>query len=152
MTNIITFFALILLGHWLGALLVYLNHRFVFHGKLKRLPFFRYGAKIHAMHHKYAYEDIDPYIIVPLGINIVITFSLFLVGIFSVPLSVGLSSFWFLYIYRHWAIHNADFTSYFYRHHSYHHKSNIKSNYSGIYPVIDKVLGTYIDSDTERRG
>ena len=143
--SLVGFVFFVLVGHSAAALIVYFNHRFVFHGKLKRLPVLRQSAKMHAMQHRYAYADHDPYILVPLMINIVIIFSLLLVTLISIPLSLGIASFCFLYMYRHWAIHNTDFTSHFHKHHEYHHNGNVKSNYSGIYPLIDKIFGTYVE-------
>ena len=45
------------LGHILSALIVYLNHRFVFHGSLGRLPLFKASKYLHALHHAHAYDE-----------------------------------------------------------------------------------------------
>ena len=140
------FLFLFAVGHFAAAVLVYLNHRFVFHGKLRRWPLLRSMAKIHSLHHAHAYDNHDPFIFVPTLGQVVIFAALLLVAWNNIALSLGLASFSILYSHRHWAIHNTDFSSKFHHHHEHHHKKNTLSNFSGIYPFIDKIFGTYEES------
>jgi len=139
MSNIV----LILAGHFLGALLIYLNHRFVFHTKLGNLPFLRMAKKLHAMHHAHAYdEERNAFIFIPWQIQIILANIIIVLGFFiSWWFAAGVLSFALLYSYRHYSIHNHDNESKFFKHHDIHHK-NIKYNFSGIYPFIDYIFGT----------
>lgn len=137
------FFALLFItGHSLGALVVYLNHRFVLHGRLRRWPLLKKLARLHGLHHAHHNDKNDPYIFMPLWGKLSLVFILVIIATLSLPLSLGISSFCLLYMYRHWAIHNTDTTSRFFRHHNLHHKKFPNKNFSGIYPVIDKIFNT----------
>jgi len=131
------------LGHILAAFAIYLNHRFVFHGKLGKLPFFKFTKRLHALHHAHAYtEDRNDYF-EPLWLKIVFLALLFVVGlVINASFALGLTSFIALYAFRHERIHNDDKTSRFSLHHRHHHTVNVKCNYSGVYPIIDYIFGT----------
>jgi len=134
---------LVVVGHLSGALVLYLNHRFVFHGKLETLPFFRMTSKLHMLHHKHTYSsNKNDYLKTPIwgkaGIGALIIFSGIIIGWFF---ALGVWTFSLLYATRHYAIHNHDSSSRFYRHHDFHHR-NIKYNFSGISPFVDRVFGT----------
>tara|TARA_R110000824_G_scaffold218601_1_gene405318 strand:- start:698 stop:1150 length:453 start_codon:yes stop_codon:yes gene_type:complete len=131
------------IGHIIAAIAVYLNHRFVFHGKLGRLPILRNTRKLHLKHHAHAYDDVRNEYFEPLWVKVGFYLFISLVGtLFSWAFALGLFSFGLLYSYRHKNIHNADTSSYFSIHHRYHHVVDPRYNYSGIYPSIDYLFGT----------
>jgi sterol desaturase/sphingolipid hydroxylase (fatty acid hydroxylase superfamily) len=130
-------------GHILAALAVYLNHRFVFHGKLGRYPILKYFKRLHGMHHAHAYDEKRNDYFEPLWFKVLFFAFLLIFGIFiNFFFTLGLLSFGMLYAYRHVSIHNHDRTSRFSKHHYYHHCVDRRMNYSGIYPVIDYIFGT----------
>jgi len=131
------------LGHILSALIIYLNHRFVFHGKLGKLPILKKTRHLHALHHAHAYDKERNNYFEPLWVKMSFYGLLLLIGSFiNWSFSLGLLSFGLLYAYRHKSIHNEDIGSYFSVHHRYHHTVNTKCNYSGVYPIIDHIFGT----------
>jgi hypothetical protein len=130
------------LGHFTSVLAVYLNHRFVFHGRLGRLPILRKFRKLHIKHHLCAYNDDKEEYFEPPWVKVVFFILVVIVGFISAPFSLGLLSFGALYAYRHKRIHSVDKTSKFSLHHAYHHKVDSRVNYSGVYPIIDYFFGT----------
>jgi len=132
------------IGHILAALIVYFNHRYVFHGRLGKLPVLRQIKLIHARHHAYAYtDDGNDYIITPLWAKTLIVSVVLAAGyVVGWEFAAGLGSFSVAYAYRHWRIHNQDQTSRFSLHHRIHHEVSPRKNFSGVYPIIDKVFGT----------
>jgi len=144
--TLLGFLGLFITGHYIGALIVYLNHRFVFHGRLRRWPLLKGLARLHGLHHAHHSDDFDRYIFVPMWGKLLLALSLFLVSLISLPLACGIGSFSLLYMHRHWAIHNGDNTSKFHKHHNMHHTTEPNKNYSGMYPFIDKIFGTYVES------
>jgi len=135
-----TFF--LVFGHFLSALVIYLNHRFIMHGKLKRYRLFKGIAEIHGKHHSHAYRGSDPYLFMPMWVQVILTCLILLISIINPALALGIVSFCVLYMYRHWAIHNHDTYSRFYRHHHHHHVKDPNSNFSGAYPFIDVIFRT----------
>ena len=108
----------LLLGHVSGALILYLNHRFVFHGRLGKISFLRPGRLLHARHHAHAYDRRrNNYIKAPawglLAINSLILLSGLIIDWWF---AIGLITFAVLYSRRHRAIHNEDVNSKFYFH------------------------------------
>jgi len=137
------FLLLVVSGHVLGALILYLAHRFVFHGNLGKLPVLSHFKKLHLKHHRFSYSDNrNEFLIIPIWGKATILFSIGLVGLFSPGLALGLFTFTLLYSHRHYAIHNEDNSSHFHFHHHHHHRKP-KVNFSGVYPVIDRLFGTY---------
>lgn len=138
---------LFLFGHIFSATAVYLNHRFVFHGRLGKLPLLKNLKSLHIKHHKHAYDEQRNQHFEPLWITLSLFTLIIMIGIiFSYPFSLGMFSFALVYAYRHKRIHNEDKTSHFSLHHRHHHTKNPRKNFSGVYPVIDKVFGTYEDA------
>ncbi len=138
--NIIFF---IVVGHFVGAMILYLNHRFVFHGKLGRLPILSKIKKLHAMHHAHP-DDIwmEEFIFVPIWARVIIASAVMAIGVFiNAWIALGLVSFMILYSYRHYEIHTRDRSSKFYKHHSIHHAVPTH-NFSGMYPFIDDIFST----------
>jgi sterol desaturase/sphingolipid hydroxylase (fatty acid hydroxylase superfamily) len=112
---------LIFIGHFVAAIAVYLNHRFVFHGRLGKLPVLRRLKRLHSLHHVHAYDEERNDFFEPLWVR-----SLFFIVIASIGYLINWGfSFGVLSI-----------------HHAYHHKKNPFTNFSGIYPFIDKIFGT----------
>ena len=143
LTSTLTILASVAAGHFFGALIVYLNHRFIFHTKLGNLPLLRQTKKLHLMHHAHAYnEKRNKYIFVPSGWQLIIAIKILLIGIFTnIWFAAGITTFAVLYSYRHYSIHNKDKKSVFFKHHKVHH-INPRYNFSGIYPFIDSIFGT----------
>lgn len=138
---------LFLFGHIFSAILVYLNHRFVFHGKLGRLPILRSTSYLHRKHHRHAYDDDRNLYFEPLWVTVSLFSLISLIGIFiNHFFALGIFSFALVYGHRHKKIHNEDKTSRFSLHHRHHHTKNSRKNFSGVYPVIDKVFGTFENS------
>ena len=135
--------ALIVVGHFSCALLIYLNHRFVFHSRLGNLPILRSIKRLHSLHHAHAYnEKRNNYILVPAKYNVALISLVILIGIhINTWFAIGLATFSILYSRRHYEIHNRDKASVFFKHHELHHV-NLKYNFSGIYPFIDFIFGT----------
>lgn len=136
-----------LFGHFFAAIFLYLMHRFVFHGFLKRWPLLRTLAKLHGYHH--AKVDDIKYMIAPFWAKISLALVLLLFGYFiHIGFSLGIASFGILYMFRHWSIHQSEKKTRFYYHHMFHHY-NVKTNFSGIYPFIDKIFNTYEETRPE---
>jgi len=137
------------LGHIISALLVYFNHRFVFHGKLGKLPILSNLRLLHIEHHRHAYDEKRNEHFEPIWVTLSLFSVIALVGLYiNIPLACGMASFAAVYAYRHKRIHNKDKDSFFSIHHRYHHTRNAKRNFSGVYPVIDRIFGTYEESRT----
>ena len=131
-------------GYYIAAIGWYLNHRFVFHGPLGKLPILKKFARAHAQHHQFAYKgDIDRYIFVPDWGHLL----LFLVSspllFFSPMLWSGACAFACFYNMQHYAMHYGQRQSTRGRHHEFHHSVNPGVNFSGIHPIIDRVFGTF---------
>lgn len=131
------------IGHVMGAVILYASHRWIFHGKLGKLPLLREFKRLHLRHHRYSYsEHKNEFLVVPLWAKTIILSLIALVALIQPGLSLGLFTFALLYSHRHYAIHNEDNYSHFHFHHHYHHKKpNV--NYSGVYPILDNVFGTH---------
>jgi sterol desaturase/sphingolipid hydroxylase (fatty acid hydroxylase superfamily) len=143
---------LFLIGHFGSALFLYFVHRFVFHGKLRRYPVLKNLAKLHGLHHaNLAAANLAKFIFVPLPIVLlligIVVGSSYFIGIYF---GIGIASFGFLYAQRHWAIHHHDFSSRFFYHHDYHHRGNVLMNFSGVYPFIDRIFKTYVETRPNR--
>ena len=130
-------------GHMSGALALYLNHRFVFHGQLGKIKILRGFSRLHELHHKHAYSsDRNDYLKTPDWGKYSLSTLMFMAGVvINWWFAVGLFTFAILYSVRHFAIHNHDNFSNFFYHHEIHHQ-NIRYNFSGMYPFIDRVFGT----------
>jgi len=135
---------LFILGHIASSLLVYFNHRIIFHGKLGKLPVLRDLRKLHMEHHRHAYDDERNKHFEPAWVTILLFSIMGAIGFFiNTPFALGMVSFAALYAYRHKRIHNEDKDSVFSIHHRHHHKRNARKNFSGVYPIIDRIFGTY---------
>lgn len=137
------------LGHVLGALLLYANHRWILHGKLGATRYLRWAYRLHALHHKYAYpgnsSDSKRYHVFFSRTPAVVFVVLFLlVGIifYYIPaLGIGLSSAWIYYEFMHRAAHGFLRYSFIGKHHETHHL-HPKTNFAGVYPWIDSIFKT----------
>lgn len=138
---------LFLSGHLLSSLLVYLNHRFILHGilgKWGKLPILKQARRLHAEHHRHAYDEDRNNHFEPAWVTIGFAMIMGLIGTFiSFPFALGIASFGLLYSYRHKRIHNVDMDSKFSLHHKHHHQGNARKNFSGVYPFVDRLFGTW---------
>jgi len=128
-------------GHCIGAFLFYFIHRFIFHGKLGKLPLLKKIRKIHTMHHTKP-EDLEK-LFFPNWSKVLIGTIMIGVGFINLPLAIGVCSFFPVYSYRHWNAHHGA-TAHWAKHYMHHHLVNPKANYGGIYPVIDSIFRTNI--------
>ena len=137
---------LLVLGHFTAAFLVYLNHRFVFHGKLGKIGPLKHIRKYHSLHHAHAWGNkMYYYILVPWWARILFLGIYAAISLVSVAFAVGLATFSAYYAYNHYAIHKKSHRGHSFYHHSLHH-SDAKVNFSGMYPFIDRLFSTYKES------
>ena len=137
--NTLLFIPLIIIGHISGGLAFYFTHRFVFHGRLGKLPILRKIRTIHIKHH--AKPESLERAIFPLWSKILIAFFMVAIGFINLPFTLGVCSFFPVYSHRHWKAHNGS-NAYWAKHHMYHHLKDPQSNFGGIYPILDRVFGT----------
>jgi len=138
-SNVIWFGLLLAIGHCLGALTFYFTHRFIFHGKLGKLPLLKKIRKMHTLHHAKP-GDLERTFF-PWWAKILIAIVMIGVGTLNLPLAFGRCSFFPVYAYRHWKAHNgAD--AHWAQHHMHHHLRDIKTNFGGIYPIVDIIFRT----------
>ena len=131
---------LLIAGHFFGAYMFYFFHRHIFHGSLGKYPILKEWKSIHTQHHR---RPLDPgTFFFPWWANLAI-WTLAAGLLFVIPyFAVGLGSFFGYYAYMHRAAHvGADTRSG--RHHRSHHHGKPKANFSGAYPFIDRIFGTY---------
>ena len=126
-------------GHIFGALLFYFTHRFIFHGKLGKLPLLRLIRKIHTRHHAKPHALERAFF--PWWAKIMIAATMILAGFINLPFALGVCSFFPVYTYRHWKAHNGS-DAYWAKHHMHHHLKEPASNFGGIYPIIDVIFRT----------
>jgi len=130
-------------GYCGAALSWYLNHRFVFHGSLGRLPVLSSFRKFHTVHHRQAYTDIrNNHIFIPAWGHLLLGLISLPVLYFSIFAWIGSVFFAFVYGIRHYEMHNGDTKSFHGNHHFLHHTTHPKHNFSGVHPIIDSIFGT----------
>ena len=127
-------------GHLSGAYMFYFFHRYIFHGKLGKLPVLKRWKAIHTQHHRTP-EDPGSFFF-PWWANIIIWSFAGSLFYLSPVFSLGMFSFFATYTYRHRSAHQGSETPSA-LHHMSHHRKNPLSNFSGTYPFIDRVFGTY---------
>ena len=127
-------------GHFFGAYMFYFFHRYIFHGALGRYPLLRQWREIHTQHHLKPHDPGTFFF--PWWANITI-WTLAAGLFFIIPaLAIGMGSFFGLYAYRHRAAH-VGVNTVSGRHHRSHHYGKPTANFSGAYPFVDKLFGTY---------
>lgn len=135
-------FALFLLvGHFFGAYMFYFFHRYIFHGSLGKYPVLKQWRRIHTQHHG-SPEDPGAFFF-PWWANLSIWLFAGLLSLVSIGFSLGLISFFIFYAFKHRAAHLGAKT-FSGKHHRYHHYGKPSANFSGAYPFIDKLFGTYV--------
>lgn len=140
---------LFLLGHCLGALALYANHRYILHGRLGATKYLKWAYRLHAMHHKHAYpgteSDSKRYYVFfsRTPIPVLISLAMLISGtIYFLPaLGLGLASAWMYYEFMHRAAHGFLRYTHVGHHHEMHHM-HPKYNYAGVYPFLDRVFRT----------
>jgi sterol desaturase/sphingolipid hydroxylase (fatty acid hydroxylase superfamily) len=144
--SVFHFLATAAIGHFVGALVLYLNHRFVFHGRLGKLPALKKMRRLHTLHHRHAFDDLaNDYLVTPLWGQLSLSALFILSGIIVSPaFALGLFTFALVYAYRHRITHNGD-QSRFALHHMHHHRK-IDVNFAGVYPIFDRAFFTYESS------
>ena len=143
-SDIVSIIFLFFFGHFCGAIGFYLNHRFIMHGKLGKVSFLKKIKRLHAIHHAHPYDGLrNKHLIIPIWGKLLIAIMIACLSYLNFKFALGVLSFFILYGYRHYRIHNQDSKSHFYQHHYYHHTFDSTSNYSGVYPGIDLLFRTY---------
>jgi len=137
------------LGLVIGAFLItsimfYLNHRFVGHGPLGKLPLLRHIKRLHLIHHRNDYnEKRNKHLILPFWGKTLFGAVFLSLWFISFPFAVGYIAYVFYYGWQHYKIHNHDRDSNCSKHHYIHHRKSINHNFSGTMPFIDKIFRTY---------
>mgnify|MGYP001199319134 FL=1 len=139
------FIILTVSGFFFTSLLFYLNHRFVGHGPLGKLPLLKYIRKMHMIHHRNDYnEKRNEHLLLPLSAKFLFLLAFLLICLISVPFAIGCLSYSIYYEWLHYKMHNDDQAGVCSRHHYIHHRESSKHNFSGTMPFIDKIFGTYL--------
>ncbi len=134
-------------GFFVTSLIFYLNHRFVGHGPLGKLPGLNHIKRLHLIHHRNDYnEKRNDHLKLPSWAKLSFIFVFGLICIISPPFATGYLSYVIYYEWMHYKIHNYDKSSACYEHHYAHHRKSIKHNFSGTMPFIDKLFGTALKS------
>lgn len=137
---------LLIIGHFTAALLVYLNHRFVFHGKLGTKGPLKFIRRYHTLHHAHPKgERVYDHIYMPVWARVMFVAIYVGISFVSFPFALGMLTFSIYYGYNHLAIHEKKHRNHSYFHHTLHHKDPTV-NFSGMYPFIDKLFSTYKES------
>ena len=116
--GIVKILFLLIAGHCLGSLIFYFTHRFIFHGKLGKLPILKMIRKIHTIHHARPYDLEKAFF--PNWSKPIIGAVMIGVGFLNLPLAIGICSFFPVYAYRHWKGHNGSDAPWA-QHHMHHH-------------------------------
>ena len=137
---------LIVLGHFIAAVLFYLNHRFIFHGRLGNLKFLKPWKKVHTMHHKYDYtSQWKKYALIPWWGWVGLSSICFVIGFLTDPLfGVGIFSYILSYEIIHYYLHKypkkKNLLNQF---HHYHHRKEPKKNFATFWIFIDRMFKTH---------
>lgn len=145
------FLCLFVVGHFTGAFLIFLNHRFVLHGSLGKTRLLKWARELHAQHHKYAYCDdhnddayanfFSSFSKTPWKVKFIVGSAIVLLTALVPGLGFGLGTSMLYYEFAHKKIHGSWRNSRIGRHHEMHHKFP-HYNFSGTYPFIDSIFKT----------
>tara|TARA_R110000824_G_scaffold99152_4_gene236278 strand:- start:77 stop:520 length:444 start_codon:yes stop_codon:yes gene_type:complete len=136
-------------GHFLAALLFYVNHRFIFHTKFGNKKYIRGWKRVHTLHHKHDYKQgWQRYATIPwqgwVGFIIIAA----LIGYGSnFYFGIGLLSYVIAYEVVHYLIHKNPQSAYLAKFHWNHHRKDPHANFATIYTFLDKIFGTYEKKD-----
>ena len=136
----ITSIALAGAGHLFAALLFYFFHRCIFHGPLGRWPILRNWAAIHTAHPRA--PDEPGAFFFPWWANVAVWAFAGVLFALHPAFGAGMFSFFALYAYRHRRAHLGS-KSRWAVHHQSHHYVVPRANFSGTWPVLDRVFGSY---------
>lgn len=153
------------IGYVATTLAYYINHRFIFHG---RLPIWvpriirrthQWYSGFHMRHHIFAFpeetsvEEVKEYLTIPTLAKLLMLSGLIITSYVSAGLALGIATFFIMYGIRHGRIHGMyvpgfkpiDKNSIHYQHHMLHHSRGnwSKFNFSGVHPWVDKLFKTY---------
>jgi len=145
-SGVYMFFELVLFifAFFITSIMFYLNHRFVGHGPLGKLPLLRHIKRLHLIHHRNDYNDKrNEYLLLPFWAKVCFGGLFISLWFISFPFAVGYIGYVFYYGWQHYKIHNHDKDSRCSEHHYIHHRKSIKHNFSGTMPFIDKIFRTY---------
>ncbi len=146
------FIFLFVSGFFFTSLMFYLNHRFVGHGKLGKLPLLKYIKKMHLIHHRNDYnEKRNNHLRLPTWSKALFFATYLLMCLISVPFASGYLLYVFYYEWLHFKMHNDDHTGWCSKHHFIHHRKSARHNFSGTMPFIDKIFGTYYEKPLTKK-
>lgn len=139
----LSYAALFLVGYSIATIVWYLNHRFIFHGRLGKLPVLKKFTRLHTLHHQNPYNHRrNKFIFIPWWGHVLL-FAVSLPLLFASPACwLGALAFAGVYGWRHYRIHNADASSKHHIHHAVHHLIEPNANFSGVHPIVDRLFGT----------
>jgi len=135
-----------MLAHFVTAFLFYLNHRFVFHGKMKKSGLLASWKMVHTRHHRVDYgPNFKKYAMIPWWGWLAIVAVCYAIGIYTNSyVGGGVFSYFLAYEVRHYRLHKTPIgTDRLSRFHYYHHRKDARKNYATIWTFIDRVFGTY---------
>jgi len=137
-------FFYVLLGHFFSALLLYLNHRYIFHTKLGDSRLLKRWKKVHTLHHKHDYgANWKKYLFIPAWAWLGLMAIAVLIGLASnAYFALGMFSYMVLYEIVHYRIHKNPTKSRLSSFHYWHHRKDTKSNFASVYMFIDKIFKT----------
>jgi len=140
LSSLILWSVLFLGGHTIAALSFYSFHRFIFHGPLGKLPVLRHWKAQHIAHH--ANPEDPGHFFFPWWANAIIWAGTAAMTLAVPAFGLGLFSFFGVYAYRHRKAHLGT-QSRWAHHHMNHHFKFPQANFSGTYPIFDKLLGSH---------
>ena len=131
-------------GHFFSALLLYLNHRFIFHSKLGNTRLLRGWKKVHTIHHKHDYgPDWKKYLFIPAWAWVGLIGIAVLIGLVSNAFfALGMFSYMVLYEIVHYKLHKNPAKNSLSSFHYWHHRKDSQSNFASVYMFIDKIFKT----------
>jgi sterol desaturase/sphingolipid hydroxylase (fatty acid hydroxylase superfamily) len=137
--------AFLLLGHFLAALLLYLNHRFIFHGQLGNTKILRPWRKVHTLHHKYDYvKQWRKFALIPWWGWISLSAVCCIIGYYTnIFFGIGLFSYLLSYEITHYYLHKYPTKNYLNEFHHFHHRKSAKKNFATFWTFFDRIFGTY---------
>ena len=135
-----------MLAHFVTAFLFYLNHRFVFHGKIGKSGLLASWKMVHTRHHKVDYgPNFKKYAMIPWWGVANYSSCCYTIGLVASSfVGGGVFSYFLAYEIKHYKLHkHVDVRDRMARFHYYHHRKSAKKNYATIWSFIDRVFGTY---------
>jgi len=136
---------LLAVGHVSAAFLFYITHRWILHPHPSARTL-QGAARQHRTHH--AQPGNPGHFFFSWWVNVAVWGFTALVAVYSPALAVGMVTYYGAYAYYHRSSHYRG-QSRAARHHQGHHYVNPRSNFAVVYPLMDKIFGTCIETPAE---